>query len=246
MKDTLIKKDINKTIGSILSSFKKLENFEELHDLNQIVEISDISKVFIDNLNSYYTKYVNSFLMSKDEVLNFIPVSEHDDFNVLLYISCADFVYADKHRMVSTKKKNIKGHTIYKDVKCTLSTRLTEAVNNRKNQQFIINTIDKIIVPVDWTNKPKRNGETFDNNLIFQIDKINKQLIVNVHYLEHTSYAVGGCWINGQARGYLSGETWHDYDLKCKQVHVFCTKTNRYIGRKKDVELEKRREWVKH
>lgn len=161
-----------------------------------------------------------------DEVLEYIPKNQYSKYKV-----------------------NYRGNTDFSK-QSSLSKYLLK-YNIKDNKMFLVNTIDKTIDVCTWTLKiltakiplKFRKDVKYKADKEFVMDSASKILSVKIHYSFTDRYPVGGVMING-AGGYLSGETWHDYERTGTEEYQFCTKTNKYLGYKGVIKESERRKWV--
>jgi hypothetical protein len=196
-------------------------DFKSLHDLKELVSNYDFLSRLNNALNGYQRHYVNSYLMSLEEVLKYIPHNQHEDYKV--------FKRGKQFKEYGKKSK--------------LDKLLKETVPG-KEKIFLLNTIDRKIDVCYWAGKnpgkwnkgdPSYNvphsSVTYSDKIDFVIDEESKNLHVLVYYSYTEHQSVGGHWINGRKNGYLSGNyNLIPYTINGHEVYKFCTKTNKYLG----------------
>lgn len=218
-------------------------DFKSLHDLGELVDNYELASRLSEALNGYQRKYVDSYLMTGDEVLRYVPESQH-----------AEYVFAIRNdvRDPNNEWSSAKGVTM-----------LTLLQNSKcfKLKSFMVNTVKKQVDLCGWAIagelpdfKTGPHGRYGDynwgnkdlkyNTPTFHIDIKKRMLAMRAHYTFTASQAVGGAWISGGNSSYLSGETYNEYTSSGYDVYSFCTRTNMYTGYVGKVE-EPKRPWIK-
>ena len=66
-------------------SFLKIPtDFKSLHDLKDLVSNYDLVSRLSNLLNNYQKAHIDSYLMTMDQVLEYIPIRHHDEYKLLL------------------------------------------------------------------------------------------------------------------------------------------------------------------
>ena len=108
----------------------------------------------------------------------------------------------------------------------------------------MVDTGKKIISHCGWKSKGNLNWRYYNGQMDFDI--VKKILNVKVHFTVSESQQVGGVRISTYGgRGYISGGTTVSYERRGYEVHQFCTKTNKYLGYKESIYMDKEREWIR-
>jgi hypothetical protein len=95
---------------------------------------------------------------------------------------------------------------------------------------FLVDTTNKIVEACPWAAKKNFcRGQITYKDQEFILDQ-NKNLTLVQNYTVEDSYMIGGVWINGRARGYLSGGQSMPYTRKGYETYIFCTRTNKFLG----------------
>ena len=184
------------------------KDFNELNDLKELVSNYEFATRLFNVLKDYQMNYINSFVMSSKEILKYIPNDHHEKYVVRR---------GDEAWEISDYSKSL-------DILLTRASRSTKKV-------FMPDTINQEIIHCHWLDK--KNCVYQQKGIDFDIkDGI---LIVKVNFTEQCEQAIGGCWINGRANGYLSGAHYEPYERKGHEIHHYCTKTNQYLGYQKTV-----------
>jgi len=227
------------------------KDFKSLHELKDLVNNYDLVTRLSEALNGYQRMYLDSYLMTYDDVLKFIPESQHEIYKVQIRDESSDYLM----RSYVGEKKEGADKNGYR--RHPLSEILLGIDVSKKDKAFLVNVEDKIIDVCFWfdsaildskaleTKKNNREKEklnfvktknkadvTYTGKMNFSLNSETRMLEIHAHYVFVANQAVGGVWINGRARGYLSGETYHDYDINGYDIYHFCTKTNKYMGHK--------------
>lgn len=237
------------------------KDFKSLHELKDLVNNYDLVTRLSEALNGYQQMYLESYLMTYDEVLKFIPESQHELYKI--YIRKED----SKHVMEEYIGKDKKGADKYGYRKRTLSESLLRIDVKKDDKAFLVNAEDKKIDVCFWSSYKVANDKTLekkkkelddtmlDSSIKIKVDvvytgKINfslnpetRMLVIHTHYSYTAMQAVGGVWINGRQNGYLSGHSYHPYDINGYDIYHFCTKTNKYVGYKGNKE-SKHKGWM--
>lgn len=88
--------------------------------------------------------------------------------------------------------------------------------------------VEKTVSP--FVSAGRRDVLLYNGIRKYDIDREKGTLTFLVSY-EYLAYqSVGGVWINGRERGYLSGESSIPYTETGYDKYLFCTKTNQYLG----------------
>lgn len=214
-------------------------DFRSLHDLTELVNNYDLVSRLCEALNSYQTHYLQSFFMTVDEVLKYIPATQHKMYRV--WVRDNKYSIGDEISMwgeAADKKK----------LKSTLSSLILGKIKPKKGEKIFLVSHVKKEISVCWWNvgNSLKNIDWIDDfkygKLEFYLDD-KKILVVKVHYSFTDSQAVGGVMINGSG-GYLSGHSYSDYTRHGYDIYHFCTKTNIFLGYKGCKQDEKRK-WMK-
>ena len=68
-----------------MAEFIKIpKDFNSLHDLKDLVVNYELTEKFINALKDYQSAYLNNFLMDYDELLNYIPESQHNKYKIYI------------------------------------------------------------------------------------------------------------------------------------------------------------------
>ncbi len=179
----MVKTDTStETIDTILSSFKKLENFEELHDLKKISEIANISKSFIDNLNSYYEKYVKSFFKTSKQLSTYLSDTDKKkifDKYVANYNQKESQGTYDCGRTYYDLKKPIVDHWSKKHPKDKTFDKL---FNANDNFLYVVNTQESVIRGV-------RSFFKTSNKITYEIDQNTNRLYARSYWEHHSPFS---------------------------------------------------------
>lgn len=154
------------------------KDFQSLHDLKELIGNYDLVTRLTSALNNYNRHYLDSYLMSADEVLQFIPESQWYDYDITCRGQNGHFVtrthdmnpkesyYTSEIKMYTKKKypefksKTNKGYIYFKiPLNDSLISYIKEDqyVDDNKfpkitkeDKVFIVNTLDKKIEVVMW------------------------------------------------------------------------------------------------
>jgi hypothetical protein len=208
-------------------------DFKSLHDLADLVSNYDLLSRLSEALLSYQMHYLQSYFMTLDEVLSYIPEKQQSGYGL--------WIHDDKFTI---------GNSIgWKKPGLTLVSMLKAATKCGDNDKlFLVDTIGKYVVACYWNLTKTIIPRSIDDEgprykeLGFHLND-KKILEVKANYEITAHQAVGGSWINGRTRGYLAHHTYAPYTLKGYDLHHFCTRTNKYMGYIDSIE-EKRREWL--
>ena len=227
-----------------MSEFIKIpKDFNSLHDLKDLVVNYELTEKFINALKNYQKAYLDNFLMNYDDVLTYIPESQQSKYNIYIR-SYNDYEFM--HKYIGQKKP---GADKNGNIRLSLPDALLNIGVNKTDKVFLVDTKNKKINVCFWqstyTKKAKKWGYNrididninvsdvdFTNNLEFTLDPKNKVLVVKVFYTFEDTQSVGGVWINGRARGYLSGASRVPYTRYGHDIYHFCTRTNKFLGYK--------------
>ena len=199
-------------------------DFTSLLDLKELVENYEFTTKLSNALKDYQTHYVKSFLMTRDEVLEYVPIADHN----LYKVRQEDEVYK-----------------ISKDLP-TLTHLIDDIEKNKKIKAFMVDPDAKEIVYCPWGSY-ENNYNKHDKNIEykgFDFTIENKILTVHVNYSFGDSRHIGGSWINTYGgNGYWRGGKEEYYIRKGYEIHQYCTNTNRYLGYK-GMKCDKKRERI--
>ncbi len=214
------------------------KDFQSLHDLKDLVNNYGLVNRLSKALDGYQRMYIESYLMTIDEVLDYIPTTKQKLYKICLRDSKNDmkkFVKwsetpAGEFDKPIYKKLSIKD--VAKEYMSTETNRYPAVKPDAKI--FMVNTVDKFIDICYWADGKlmsiNRGPVFYKEKINFNLNERTRELMVMPHYEYRDNQAVGGVWINGQARGYLSGHAYHPYQIHGYDIYKFCTRTNKYIG----------------
>jgi hypothetical protein len=224
-------------------------DFKSLHDLKDLVNNYDLISRLSNALNDYQRAHIDSYLMTIDEVLEYIPLKHHDDFMVLIAEDVIDSVYIS-----------------YENIKKDLTSKLTYALSEKRSYNgskseyeiipvkeyeqeriFMVNTIKKEISVVYWyTDVPfyKKPKHKF-GKVEYEIDE-ERILSVKVHFNFTAYQQVGGASISClTGYSYFRGGQSVPYTREAYELYQFDTKTNQYLGYVKTKVITPERGWHK-
>jgi hypothetical protein len=239
------------------------KDFKSLHELKELVNNYELVTRLSNALDGYQRMYLDSFMMTRDQVLQHIPETQHNLYEIQIRGKNRDIMqdYVGKE---DAKKLKIKvDRQGYR--RLSLDEALNKIKCHKDSRLFMVDVDKKVIDTCFWydtsnekpTEKRRRkigeydldscdkytgDGLKYTGKMDFNLNPETKELVLKVHYEYGASQAVGGVWINGR-NGYLSGETYNKYTINGYDIYHFCTRTNKftgYIGNKED----KHREWL--
>ncbi len=224
------------------------KDFKSLHELKDLVNNYDLVTRLSNALNGYQRMYLDSYLMTYDEVLKFIPEFQHSIYNVQIRDNNSDYIM---NEYVFNKKLDKHGYA-----RIPLSKVLLKMDVKKDDKSFLVNAEDKIVNVCFWANSISLDSKTlnktikkleddtfsegtkhksdvvFTGKIDFSLDSETRTLVIHAHYSVGAIQSVGGVWINGRERGYLTGHSESPYTIEGYDIYHFCTKTNKYIGYK--------------
>ncbi len=222
------------------------KDFQSLHDLKDLVNNYGLVNRLSKALDGYQRMYIESYLMTIDEVLDYIPASQQK-----LYKICVRNKKNDMKKFVEWSETPVGeiAKPIYKklSIRDVAKEYMAAGIKDWEKEKgkkysavksdakiFMVNTVDKLIDVCYWADKKligiNLESVSYKEKIDFNLDERTRKLMVMPHYEYSDNQAVGGVWINGQARGYLSGHAYHPYQIHGYDIYKFCTRTNKYIG----------------
>lgn len=223
-------------------------DFKSLHDLKDLVNNYDLVSRLSNALNNYQRAHIDSYLMTMDEVLEYIPIKHHDEYKI--YVSGRRI---DDWVSRPTKPKDLAFKLAFalcneKNYNYSLDDfDLIITDNTKKEPVFIVNTLKKQIDCIYFFCKLK-----FYNNSIKKYGKVEyeineeKILSVKVHFSFTDTQQVGGAKIwCGTGHTYFRGGQQVPYTREGYELYHFDTKTNQYLGYIESVVVTPEREWHK-
>ena len=221
-----------------MAEFIKIpKDFNSLHDLKDLVVNYELTEKFINALKDYQSAYLNNFLMDYDELLNYIPESQHNKYKI--YIRNRE----KQKNYIGEKKPGVdkNGYLIE-----SLAESLLDIDVSKQSKAYMVNTNKKIINVCFWNcigekkevNKKKKSffdstitcDIKYNNKFDFTLEPETKILTFKTYYSYTANQAIGGIWINGRSRGYLTRESYIPYTINGYDIYNFCTRTNKYFG----------------
>lgn len=208
-------------------------DFKSLHDLKDLVNNYDLVSRLSNLLNNYQKAHIDSYLMTMDEVLEYIPEKDHESYKIYVsgrriddYVSRPskpkDLAFKLAFALCSEKNYNYSSDDF--DFKITDKAK-NEAV-------FIVNTLKKQIdciyffCKLDFHN----NSRNEYGKVEYEINE-EKILSVKVHFSFTDHQQVGGAQIwCGTGHTYFRGGQQVPYTREGYEVYEFDTKTNQYLG----------------
>jgi hypothetical protein len=241
----------SKTKSVTVDYIKIPKDFKSLHELKDLVNNYDLVTRLSQALNGYQRMYLDSYLMTYDDVLRFIPESQHSVYDVQIRGKDSDYLMRS---YIGEKKK---GADKYGYARNSLSSVLLNVDVTKNDKAFLVNAEDKKVDVCFWfdsaavnaralENKQQQNAAkyglyggpkrhyadvVYNGKMDFSLDSITRMLVIYAHYSYGAKQAVGGVWING-GNGYLSGHSYTDYTINGYDIYHFCTRTNKYMGYK--------------
>ena len=214
----------------IAEKIKIPSDFMSLHELKELVKHHESLALGNKSLREYQGEYVKSFLMTRDEVMDYIPASKLEKYKVKF-----------KGKEIGRYWKRTDGaFPSGYEYPPVYETMLKYSL--KRGKVFIVNSKDKIIEIAGWTyDKPKKlrvGNKYFDfpavdyiSALIFEVDSKNNKLILKVPFSFTGYQEVGGVSIwTGGGGSYRSGGTNVPYQRLGEYIYEFCTKTNKFLG----------------
>ena len=232
---------MNKKDKIEIESLKENQDFSALHNLNQLKKHYETIAKLKKETSNFEEAYVSSFYKDLDEVLNYIPQSEYEKYNVnITPINNFRIIRIDV-RDFAVPRQNI--HEL------DFISKLRELdKSNGKNKVFLVNTIKKEIdfCPVFGVDDPKKISLINEDYSLekkgygYSYPYIRSgngkgiiELVSNFNY--STWERRGGVWISTYGgKGYWGGPGAKDVEIghTVSTIYSFCMKTNRYIGSK--------------
>lgn len=230
-----------------MSEFIKIPtDFKSLHDLKDLVHNFDLVSRLSNALNDYQRAHIDSYLMTYNQVLEYIPLKDQENYKVFWvdremrkYLGYNEktekYEYATElyPRLFKAFEKESYGCGVAK----------VECEEPEQKRIYMVDTLNKRVDIVYWAENIKLPDIKRDYGKIDYEITEDKILVVKVNYTFTAHQTVGGVWINGRARGYLSGGTSVPYTSSGYSIYHFDTKTNQYIGYKGEWQ-EEGRPWV--
>lgn len=229
-------------------------DFKSLHDLGELVTNYKFANKLISLLNGYQEHYVDSYLMSMEDILKTIPTDRQELYTIKLN-------EGGFSREISIYNKESR-------VRIKLD-KMLEAIDSGDDKIYLINHQDKIIDICFWGSPDEEKymedkyyywdfGQKLKNPIwhkgtyppysdykykkkdkfTFKIDD-NDILILKVKYSYTADQSVGGYRFGGR----ISGATSVPYTINGHHIYHFCTKTNKYLGYK-GVKEDAHRKWA--
>lgn len=212
-------------------------DFKSLHDLKELTTNYTVMMNLFNALNGYQDAYVDSLLMSYNDLISYIPEKDWS----LYKISNHESYYTNKYTLqdlYDNKNKELSSVFFFlKNSKIPLKQLKT-------TKCFLVNHNEKKLHMGNWVFDYKSNDFNFKNQKTeYIIDNKKQILYVKKHFEFEAMQAVGGVWINGRERGYLSGHTYNYLKKNGHLTYKFCTNTNTFIGENEIVRDEYER-WI--
>ena len=205
------------------SKFIKIpKDFQSLNDLTELVQNYDFVSRLSNALNGYQRAYIESYLMTMEEVLDYIPKSQYDKYE-LHYRGSEIYQYGLEESFVEKLLRN--NNTGLKMYMVNTKKKSVDIQGWVKGYQKVLTRFEQFELDIDGSNTPF----TYKGDHKFIVDIKTSKLKVQIPYIFTDYQAVGGCWINGRA-GYLSGHSMEPYLSNGYDIFNFCTRTNKYLG----------------
>jgi len=212
-------------------------DFQSIHELKELINNYELVSKLSNALNNYQQAYVDSFFKTPEEVIKYIPESQINNYKIFnreTHIEYLGFFIGDYH---------------WGENKLTTLDMFTKLCANKDystKKAFLVNTIKKIIDVCDFKmdkSDSYKDAIIYNKSQKYLVDVKKRKLILKAEYTFTQKSAVGGAWINGRARGYLTGHSIIEYPANGFDEYEFCTKTNKYLGFSRTVQ-DKPRPWV--
>ena len=238
-------KKVNKTEEGFI---KIPTDFKSLHDLKDLVNNYDLVSRLSNLLNGYQKAHIDSYLMTMDEVLEYLSEKEHKKYKVMIAGSQINEVYvSDKKRQKELAPILLLALSKKRDYNYKLNQyELSFSSGYKEEPIFIVNTLKKEINVIYWYsklsfyNKPHKYGK-----IEYEINE-EKILSVKVHFSFTDYQQVGGAKIwCGTGHTYFRGGDQVPYQREGYEVYEFDTKTNQYLGYEGTVVITPERKWHK-
>ena len=222
------------------SKFIKIpKDFQSLNDLTELVQNYDFVSRLSNALNGYHRAYIESYLMTMEEVLDYIPKSQYDKYE-LHYRGSEIWQYGvDESFCEKLLRNNNPGLKMYMVNTKKKSVDIQGWVDGYKK---ILTRIEQIEFDIDSRRK-RETPFTYKGNHKFIVDIKTRRLEVQIPYIFTDHQAVGGCQISTGHGFYLSGHSMEPYLSNGYDIFYFCTRTNKYLGYGGNWEAE-RRPWI--
>lgn len=233
-----------------MESFIKIPtDFKSLHDLKDLVNNYDLVSRLSNALNSYQKAHIDSYLMTIDEVLEYIPIKHHEEYKVMVGEKEISSVYIsyDKEQKDLASKLNyaLSEKRYYNGSKWQYEITLVK--NHKQERIFMVNTIKKEINIIYWYTdvtfcvKPRYEF----GKIQYEIDE-ERILSVKVNFTFTDYQQVGGASIMClTGYSYYRGGQRVPYTREGYEIYQFDTKTNQYLGYIESVVVTPEREWHK-
>ena len=220
-------------------------DFKSLHDLKDLVNYYDLVSRLSNLLDNYQKAHIDSYLMTMDEVLEYIPIRHHDEYKVTIGGNVIDSVYISyenvKNDLISkltyvlSEQRYLKGgkyvSVVEYDGDGYDEYDIIPVKNYKEQKIFIVNTLKKQIdciyffSKLSFYKKPHKYGK-----IEYKINK-EKILSVKVHFSFTANQQVGGSRIwCAKGHTYFRGGNRVPYERNAYEIYLFDTKTNQYLG----------------
>jgi hypothetical protein len=224
-------------------------DFKSLHDLKDLVNNYDLVSRLSNLLNNYQKAHIDSYLMTLDEVLEYIPIRHHDEYKVTIAEYVIDSVYIShgnvKKDLTSKLTYALSEKRYYNGSKSEYE--IIPVKEHKKERIFMVNTIKKEISVIYWyTDAPfyKKPHNRF-GKIEYEIDA-ERILSVKVNFSFTAYQQVGGSSISClTGYSYFRGGQSVPYTREGYELYQFDTKTNQYLGYVKTKIITPERGWHK-
>lgn len=247
MRTTTTRKHSNtdsKTSPIDVDYIKIPKDFKSLHELKELVNNYGLVRRFVAALNDYQKLYVDSYLMTAEEVLAYIPVVQYDEYSVRV------------------REKDLRKYVTYRfgeksPIYQSLDNYLSSVDVQKDDKVFLVDTVNKFVDACFWAIDPtvfderakvQLNGPAklllgegtfrkqvpdvqYTGGASYDVDENKELLYVYASYKYSKTRVEGGVTINsGCWNAYKSGGKHVTYTAYGKSCYVFCTRTNKYLG----------------
>lgn len=234
-------------------SFLKIPtDFKSLHDLKDLVSNYDLVSRLSNLLNNYQKAHIDSYLMTMDQVLEYIPEEDYNNYKVTIGDNTIDFLYVSQ----TETRKDLASLLLFAlcqtwDYNYKLyKYEVTISDEAKEEPIFIVNTLKKEInVFYSYSklsfHKKNNNYYNYNGKVEYEIDE-EKILSVKIHFNFISYQQIGGAQIwTGTGRSYFRGGQSLPYKREGHELYQFDTKTNQYLGYVKTEIITPEKEWHK-
>lgn len=255
-----------KQINKILKTIKLPKDFKDLHNAKDLFEFVEATKTISTYLANYESEFINSFVMTKDEVLAYIPEKDYDKYDV-----CTDYLQFVTPRIILIP---ITLYDSNKDVKNFIDKNIDKfskddkfyKMNNHSIGMYVSKYCDIENKFISFECKPPDNlidklNLIRSNEKIFLVDTKNKvvHILQDKYGQNYECSTISGTYKTKQYLIIEDNYIQHfkifvrrDYSLpafkndvysykttEIKAKHMFCLYTNRYVETKVNLPDEK-------